>query len=80
MKNVIDIPEQWEGCTNRHLRKCISEGTPLTEVFEVIKAEIKNKYESIPDTFHDYETGFTDALEWVWCVIDNHISAEGGNE
>lgn len=29
MKIVIDIPEEWEGCTNRHLRKLIAEGTPL---------------------------------------------------
>ena len=29
MKVVIDIPEEWEGCTNRHLRKLIAEGTPL---------------------------------------------------
>lgn len=29
MKIVIDLPEEWEGCTNRHLRKLIAEGTPL---------------------------------------------------
>ena len=29
MKIVIDLPEEWEGYTNRHLRKLIAEGTPL---------------------------------------------------
>ena len=29
MKMIRDIPEQWEGCTNRHLRKCIANGIPL---------------------------------------------------
>ena len=37
-----------------------------------IKAEIESKYESIPDTFHHYETGFTDALEWVLSIIDKY--------
>ena len=40
MKQVIDIPENWEGCTNRHLRKCISKGTLLMEVLDDIKVEI----------------------------------------
>lgn len=42
------------------------------EVLDKIKAEIESKYESIPDTFHHYETGFTDALEWVLSIIDKH--------
>lgn len=42
------------------------------EVLDKIKAEIKSKYESIPDTFHHYETGFTDALEWVLSIIEKY--------
>lgn len=41
-----------------------------SDVLDKIKAEIESKYESIPDTFHHYETGFTDALEWVLSIID----------
>lgn len=50
-----------------------------TEVLDKIRAEIENKYESIPDTFHHYETGFTDALEWVLSIIDKY-KAEGSGE
>ncbi len=51
----------------------------VNEVLAKIRAEIENKYESIPDTFHHYETGFTDALEWVLSVIDKY-KAEGSGE
>ena len=44
----------------------------VNEVLDKIKAEIESKYESIPDTFHHYETGFTDALEWVLSIIDKY--------
>ena len=43
------------------------------EVLDEIRAEIENKYESISDTYHHYETGFTDALEWALSLIDKHI-------
>ena len=39
-----------------------------------IRAEIESKYESIPDTFHHYETGFKDALEWALSIIDKYKS------
>lgn len=42
------------------------------EVLDDIRAEIENKYESISDTFHHYETGFTDALEWALSIIDKY--------
>ena len=48
----------------------------INDVLDKIKAEIESKYESIPDTFHHYETGFTDALEWVLSVIDKHKAEE----
>lgn len=51
----------------------------VNEVLDIIKAEIESKYESIPDTFHHYETGFTDALEWVLSIIDKY-KAEGSGE
>ena len=51
------------------------------EVLDEIRAEIENKYESISDTYHHYETGFTDALEWALSLIDKHIEgSEGKNE
>lgn len=46
------------------------------EVLDKIKAEIESKYESIPDTFHHYETGFTDALEWVLSIIDKYTKEQ----
>lgn len=49
------------------------------DVLDKIKAEIESKYESIPETFHHYETGFTDALEWVLSIIDKY-KAEGSGE
>lgn len=52
---------------------------PKADVVDRIKAEIKSKYESIPDTFHHYETGFTDALEWVLSIIDKY-KAEGSEK
>lgn len=84
MKNVIDIPEQWEGCTNRHLRKCISEGTPLTEVFEVIKVEILDldylvdnaKYSDSETRCHNVDYLVSEILK----IIDNHISEEGSDK
>lgn len=42
------------------------------EALDDIRAEIENKYESISDTFHHYETGFTDALEWALSIIDKY--------
>ena len=50
-----------------------------SDMLDKIKAEIESKYESIPDTFHHYETGFTDALEWVLSIIDKY-KAEGSGE
>lgn len=32
MKKVINIPERWEHCTNRYLRKSISEGIVVRQV------------------------------------------------
>lgn len=50
-----------------------------SDVLDIIEAEIESKYESISDTFHHYETGFTDALEWVLSIIDKY-QAEGSEE
>ena len=44
------------------------------EVLDDIRAEIENKYESISDTFHHYETGFTDALEWALSIIGKYMA------
>ena len=59
---------------DHEILKAYSDGA--NAVLDIIKAEIESKYESIPDTFHHYETGFTDALEWVLSIIDKY-KAEG---
>ena len=59
---------EWEH--DHEILKAYSDGA--NEVLDIIKAEIESKYESIPDTFHHYETGFTDALEWVLSIIDKY--------
>ena len=66
---------EWEH--DHEILKAYSDGA--NEVLDKIKAEIESKYESIPDTFHHYETGFTDALEWVLSIIDKY-KAEGSEE
>lgn len=75
MKMIIDIPEQWEGCTNRHLRKCISEGTPLTEVLDDIRAEIDEQY----DRVHPYDISCAEGLEMALDIIDKY-KTEGSNK
>lgn len=65
---------EWQ--QDHEILKAHSDGA--NEVLDIIKAEIESKYESIPDTFHHYETGFTDALEWVLSIIDKY-KAEGSD-
>lgn len=65
-------------CEHDHeILKAYSDGA--NAVLDNVRAEIESKYESIPDTFHDYETGFTDALEWVLSIIDKY-KAEGSDK
>ena len=46
-------------------------------VIEDIKAEIKEKYDSIPYRNTEYDDAWIDALEWVLeSVIDKHISGK----
>ena len=78
MKQVIDIPENWEGCTNRHLRKCISEGTLLTEVLDDIKTEIGKVMAT--DMGIDGEKDFDKGCNTCLAIIDHHISEERNAE
>ena len=81
--------EDWEKISDAELENTMSVTfqTPSgrqvkyikSDMLDKIKAEIESKYESIPDTFHHYETGFTDALEWVLSIIDKY-KAEGSGE
>lgn len=65
-------------CEHDHeILKAYSDGA--NAVLDNVRAEIESKYESIPETFHHYETGFTDALEWVLSIIDKY-KAEGSDE
>ena len=65
-------------CEHDHeILKAYSDGA--NAVLDKIRAEIESKYESIPETFHHYETGFTDALEWVLSIIDKY-KTEGSEE
>ena len=58
-------------CEHDHeILKAYSDGA--NAVLDNVRAEIESKYESIPETFHHYETGFTDALEWVLSIIDKY--------
>ena len=59
---------EWQ--QDHEILKAYSDGA--SAVLDNVRAEIESKYESIPNTFHHYETGFTDALEWVLSVIDNY--------
>ena len=70
-----ELKSEWQ--QDHEILKSHSDGA--NEVLDIIKAEIESKYESIPDTFHHYETGFTDALEWVLSIIDKY-KAEGSGE
>lgn len=63
---------EWQ--QDHEILKAYSDGA--SAVLDEIKAEIESKYESIPDTFHDYETGFTDALEWVLSIIDKYAEED----
>lgn len=74
--------EDWDKLTDAELENTVSitfqtpQGKQVkyikSDVLDKIRAEIENKYESISDTFHHYETGFTDALEWVLSIIDKY--------
>ena len=67
---------EWQ--QDHEILKAHSDGA--NKVLDIIKAEIESKYESIPDTFHHYETGFTDALEWVLSIIDKYKEEGSGEE
>ena len=65
-------------CEHDHeILKAYSDGA--NAVLDNVRAEIESKYESIPETFHHYETGFTDALEGVLSIIDKY-KEEGGKK
>ena len=67
---------EWEH--DHEILKAYSDGA--SAVLDKIRAEIESKYESIPETFHHYETGFTDALEWVLSIIDKYKEEGSGEE
>lgn len=80
LNTILELPpvnpqkSKFEYEHDHEILKAYSDGA--NAVLDIIKAEIESKYESIPDTFHHYETGFTDALEWVLSIIDKY-KAEG---
>ena len=79
MKTIwIKVPDNWEGCTNRHLRKCISEGIPLTEVLEDIKTDIEGLKHEHTDvsSYRWWDNAINNALS----IIGRHINGEGNTE
>lgn len=94
MKRVIDIPdESYKNIKNQvdkrdypnmQIGRAIVEGTPLTEVFENIKAEILDldylvdsaKYSDSETRCHNVDYLVSEILK----IIDRHISEEGSKE
>ena len=74
-KQMQEPKSEWEH--DHEILKAYSDGA--NAVLDNVRAEIESKYESIPETFHHYETGFTDALEWVLSIIDKY-KEEGSGE
>ena len=78
MKLVIDIPQkEYERAKNGEwnctiINKAVTDATPLEEVLEDIKAELK---EDITGLDKDLEKDCT--IRWACDVIDKHISGKG---
>lgn len=75
-KQMQEPKSEWEH--DHEILKAYSDGA--NAVLDNVRAEIESKYESIPETFHHYETGFTDALEWVLSIIDKYKEEGSGEE
>ena len=85
MKIVIDIPDKkWELIQNNEycgiiddlLFQNIQNGTPLAEVIEDIKKEIRARVFDIQATSDKYFDGVDDVMDIVDSVIDKHISGK----
>ena len=83
MKIVIDLPEEWEGCTNRHLRKLIAEGTPLPKGHgRLIDADKAIKLEcGLSCGCNVEECGFNVPCKYVRLIQETPtiIEADGGD-
>ena len=89
MKVVIDIPDKkWELIQNNEycgiiddlLFQNIQNGTPLAEVIEDIKKEIRARVFDIQATSDKYFDGVDDVMDIVDSVIDKRISGGEENE
>ena len=89
MKIVIDIPDKkWELIQNNEycgiiddlLFQNIQNGTPLAEVIEDIKKEIRARVFDIQATSDKYFDGVDDVMDIVDSVIDKRISGGEENE
>lgn len=84
MQIVIEIPEeeyalckkQWDTECLDTLMIAVKYGTPLDEVLDKIRSEIKTKCDSIPWRNNDYDDGWIEALEWVLDDVIDKYKAE----